>query len=548
MGAFDSSVHPSSYNNAAAWMNSVAVQQSGGNNVNMRKLEMLAIAYNSPDLGPSFYQNADVEARVIAGLDFFSYLQALNGCFGNLTQWPGIGATIPSPSSPQGRINAPCNSIEGAGTESIGLAFQLMEKDPGFLAALDQPINSALEPGVLRWQAYQQMFLAHCNFLNAPNNQWRGHAPNQDMLQAGAFTLANNSLLFLDARYNTHQALDQSVALKYIYQAVGLATEQYGGVWVSNKGLSLEVNGTGNGGYDGGYGENGVHFLVRIAKFLRDAGVEYPGNEPVYDMAIQSVHAFSNFIFPSVTGRNNTSTFRKEEVITFRKDLAVGEMDYGGYYTYYAGAEFHDPVAIRLFYLEAQHGLTWSDLPPTSNGHFDDIFTDYLEEFEDYKALANLYNSRPDKTGVTLLNEPRHPDGQFLDPEGGAAAIKHCGDRFFIEMNWRPLPGSAKPNPADEVVNNIARIHFTTDTIDRVATIMMPGNAATGASGVYVSGSFGTQYTTRYGKYLIALNWLDTPGTLTLPPDMDHGLVRDLVTGEVYSLRITRSIPVPPNV
>ncbi|MBV9442115.1 MAG: hypothetical protein JO217_05415 [Acidobacteriaceae bacterium] len=143
------------------------------------------------------------------------------------------------------------------------------------------------------------------------------------------------------------------------------------------------------------------------------------------------------------------------------------------------------------------------------------------------------------------MNEPGSPDGVFLDPEGGAVSIKNQGDQIFMELNWRPLHGSAKPDPNNEIVNNVARIHHSTATFDRIATISMPHDAATGASGAYTSGPYGTQYICRWGKYLVALNWQSADATLTLPPDMTRGTGIDLVSGTTYDLSSTTQVPVP---
>jgi len=96
-------------------------------------------------------------------------------------------------------------------------------------------------------------------------------------------------------------------------------------------------------------------------------------------------------------------------------------------------------------------------------------------------------------------------------------------------------------------VNNLARVHDTTATMDHIATIEMPASVATGASGNYTSGAFGTLYVARYGSYLVGVNWQTSAATMTLPPDMQTsgGTAVDLVSGTTYNLSNTTQVSVP---
>jgi hypothetical protein len=98
------------------------------------------------------------------------------------------------------------------------------------------------------------------------------------------------------------------------------------------------------------------------------------------------------------------------------------------------------------------------------------------------------------------------------------------------------LGNSGIPSASDEIVNNLARVHDTTATTDRISTIEMPASAAIEASGNYKSGAFGTLYVARYGNYLVGLNWQSTTAAMTLSPDMTSGTATDLVSGVNYDL------------
>ncbi|WP_246301688.1 choice-of-anchor D domain-containing protein [Granulicella arctica] len=555
IGYFDTYKHPTDSYTTAQWLNNAAVDTSVSNNAPMNRLDSLAYAYATPNLLSSFYQNSTTEQAIVAALDAYSYMQSLNGCWGGMTAWAGVGATSASSSNPYGRTNAPCSVLEGAGTWSLGSTITLMQNDSSFLAALNQPISSSLEPGVLRYQAYQTMLVNHINFLTSASGH--GHSPNTDQLQAIAYVYANLALRALDKIYGTSLAQSNAAMYSnYLNVVAGLTTNQYGGVWVSDGGLSLEFHGTGNGSYDGSYGWDGANYLVKLAKILNDNGIETSSSHPVRDVALNTVHAFSNFIYPSLTtsGSGYANTLREEETLTFRKNLNLGEINAGTFYI--ASAEFNDPYAIHAFYLEQANGIiqsmeatgAWNNMPAFGDNG-DGTVDNYLRWYTDYVTMCNMVNSESDLSGVTFLNETAHGNGVWADPTGSTITIQNNGEKLAMVLNWRPLMwhSSGIPSASKECVNNLARVHDTTATMDRIANVEMPASAATGASGNYTSGSFGTLYVARYGSYLVGLNWQSNAATMTLPPDMQTSgdIATDLVSGTTYNLATTTSVSVP---
>jgi len=555
IGYFDFGKHSTDSYTIAEWLNNAAIDTSASNNSPMQRLDMLAYAYVTPNFLTTFYHNSATEQEIVAAFDAYSYMQSLNGCWGGMTAWAGVGANTTSQSNPYGRANAPCSVIEGAGTWAVGSAIVQMQNDSSFLATLNQDISSTLEPGVLRYKAYQTMLVNHLNFLIANH----GHSPNTDQLQGIAYVYTNLALRVLDKVYGTSLAQSNATMYSnYLNVVAGLANDQYGGIWVSNGGLSLEFHGTGNGSYDGGYGFYGANYLVRLAKILNDNGIETTSSHPVRTAAINTVHAFSNFIYPSlaVSGSNYVNTFREEETLTFRKNLNIGEINAGTFYI--ASAEFNDPYAIHAFYLEHANGIIqpmsaagpWNDMPAFNSGNADGTVDDYLHWYGDYVTMCNMVNSESDPSGVTFLNETAHGNGIWADPTGSTITIQNNGEKIALGLNWRPLMSlgnSGIPSGSGEVVNNLARVHDTTATMDRIATVAMPASAATGASGNYTSGTFGTLYIARYGNYLVGLNWQSSAATMTLPPDMETsgGIATDLVSETSYGLANTTSVSVP---
>jgi len=542
-------LHPApSQQTYAGWLNADAVYTQGGNNVIMQRLEMLAFAYVTPNFLTSFYQNSDTEQRIVAALDSYSYMQALDGCWGDMTEWDGVGATTTSSSNPFGRQNAQCSPIEGQGTWALGAAILQMQGDSSFRAALNQPISSTLEPGVLRYRAYQTMLVNNINFLTSPIGH--GHAPNQDLLQARSYVYSNLALRALDKLYGTSLARSNAQMYSdYLNETAGIVLSPAEDLSISNGGLGLEKNGSLNGSFDGGYGWLDALYLSNLAKILNDNGIETATYHPVRTVAINAAHAFSNFIYPSLvaSGSSYSTTMRSEQALTFRWSANVGPI--ATLQLYFAAAEFNDPYALHGLYLEHANGITWSPEPYVGASQSDNVAISYMLAYADYVTLCNMVTSQPiDPSGVTFLNEPAHADGVWADPTGSTIMIKHAGERLGMVLNWRPLmtPGVSTALSPSEPMDNVARVHDTTATTDRIATINMPASAATGASGNYTSGAAETLYIGRYGNYLVGLNRQPSVATMTLPPDMTLGTATDLVSGTTYDLTKTRSITVPP--
>jgi hypothetical protein len=548
VGLFLGKVSASDANTTTTWLNNAAVYVSSGNNNPFVRVDDLSWAFCQPNLSPTYYQSSEIRQRVLAGLDAAYYLQSLNGAFGSLTSWVGLGATTTSTSNPQGRLTAAGNAIEGNGTIALGEAFMNLSTDATFLAALDQDINDTLAPGVKRSAAYTQMFSRHVTFLLGRH----GSAPNQDILQARALITNNRAAKFLDTRYGTSTATADGTIVAYVRSACGVTASSKGPKWFSPAGLSLEVHGVGNGGYDGGYGWNGALLAVDAAKLLADAGLETSASHPVRDLALGAVHAFANFIAPSVNSSNpsNVATLRREEAITFRKSLDVGEI--GAAASYLAAYTYADPVALHAFHLERLYGLS---PPEFSSSNVDEgqnrMFrwgTAYLGLVQNAITAANG-GAITDPSGVIFLHEPGHADGAWVDPTAGTLTIKQGGQDGYVALNWRPYgygDASAYVQPgATGTLSNVARLHITTPSADRIVTVYLPTSVATGATAGFSSGGFAGLYLLRYGPYVAALNLGAAAATITIPSGAGRNAAYDWVAGAAHDLTSSRTVSVP---
>jgi hypothetical protein len=545
IGLFMGAVTPTDNRMASAWLDLAATYMSTGNNNPMLRLDDLSQAF-AHNLAPIYFQSSEIRQRVIAGLDAAFFMQSRNGAFGSLPKWVGLGATTATTNNPQGRVATNGNAIEGNGTLALGSAFINLFSDSTFLGALDADI-SALVPGIKRYQAYGQMLAAHVAFLLTRH----GSAPNQDILQARSILANNQAAKLIDGRYGTTYATVDAIIVAYVESACGVTASSKGPFWVSPNGLSLEVHGIGNGGFDGGYGYNGMVLLVEAAKMLKDAGLETDAYHPVRDIALTAAHAFSNFIEPSVTTAG-TSTLRREEVLTFRKNFNVGEI--GTAASYIAAYDFADTNALHAFHLERLFGMS---PPEWSNGNIDEGQNRMFRWGTAYLGLVqNAIDSASgatvtDSSGVTFLHESAHADGAWADPVAGALSLKQDNQHAFIVLNWRPYGyGDASAYVKPDTVgalSNIARLHFITPQADRIVTAYLPTSVATGAATGFASGAYGSQYVFHYGPYVAVLNLASTASSVTVPDIVGAISAYDWMTGTVYDLTKTRALPVPAN-
>ena len=181
-----------------------------------------------------------------------------------------------------------------------------------------------------------------------------------------------------------------------------------------------------------------------------------------------------------------------------------------------------------------------------------------------------LLRSQP-PSAARLPMTPGQPDFVFSDEEDGVVAVKHGDEIFYASLYWR----------ARNAVNFLARVHFTTPTVDRIAVVredvqFMPegkfytrpdwttfgfGNGGPrypeplhsaeageklpiakipadvkfkpGDESIYAGkGDF---YTLRYGNYLVGMN-LTTDKIFELKTPADAGEAQDLVSGKMVRL------------
>ena len=308
------------------------------------------------------------------------------------------------------------------------------------------------------------------------------------------------------------KAWPREKALHYVRSAVGLERDPLGGYWVTRKGLALEPWGTLGGGYCGNYGLNCVHEMTALAQLTDD--------DAVRRRAVEAVHAASYFYYPAVD-KDGYPCMKKEGIISTRntKWPCVTGYDWDAY----TAGELNDPTAVRSFQL----ALEQVGLPaPPSGAHQVDELKDLMYGQENLeKALALP------PTDERLPMEANHADFAWADEQGGTVAVKHGGCRLYASLNWRRGFKGNKRDPDHTRVNNIARIHFTEPTMDRIATIAMDSPYG-----------FGKLYVCRYGDYFIAMN-LTKDATYEVPAPVGMDAALELISEKKVDLKTPLHLP-----
>ena len=350
-------------------------------------------------------------------------MQSLNGALGSLTAWVGLGATAATTANPQGRLTAAGNAIEGNGTLALGSAFFNLSTDATFLAALDQPINATLAPGVMRYQAWAPALLASRGVSPRPPRQRAqpGHpaGARADRRQPGA--------KIIDRRKGTAYAIPDAMVLAYAQSACGVTASSKGPRWFSpvrpvagsarrrqrrlRRRLRDERHGAGRRGSE-------------------DARRRGPRDrrEPPRARRRSVGSARVRQLHRPVADARRVATLRREEAITFRKNFNVGEIGIGRQLpgrvhvtptrwrctrsTSSASSACRRPSGATATSTRGRTACS-AGVAPTS-------------AWCRARSLRRPAAPSPIPSGVTLLHEDAHAEGAWADAVAGALSFKQA--------------------------------------------------------------------------------------------------------------------------
>ena len=490
------------------WKEDIYGRFSNSNMVSLQALEAYGIAYTSP--WSDHYRNPELVDRIVKGLDFFRIAQGANGAFGNPWGLKWVGGP--------NRING-AHCLEGFGIHALPDAFLLVHNDisVGVLNELVDEDDNPATPAVTRKASYINLFKGIISHMLSD----RGHAPNQDRAQVHAMVRANQCLQILSPA----DVWPESAALQWVYEAIGFLPSLYGGYWESEKGLALEVHGTINGGYCGNYGTASI-------SFIHPYGAMTGGTDAILNNHIhKSVNAFANFLYLD----RDSDGYRgwvNESVISWRPNRYparefLSEGVFNG--LAYAAIELNNPYAVRLLrdYIETQRVYTIDCSASAVAAHYEDKTLQAIkmvDRLQSVEALAAASAKLPMESGDSFA---------WADEQAASIVVSHKGARLYMTLNWRhDYCSGCSRTRANAIANNIARVHYTTDTIDRIANVAMQTPR----------GMF-KLYTCRYGDYFVAMNLSDTESFAVDVSGLSGAYAADMIGGVRVSLATSPILP-----
>jgi hypothetical protein len=342
-------------------------------------------------------------------------------------------------------------------------------QNPGWFAAgpaaeavnlLNGPIEPALDKPVSGGQArraqWLEMFIESRDWLR----QHRKLYTNQSMILDLNIYRSNRAI----GRLDKSNALPEDQALHYLYEALGIAPwlgsdTEHGGpekplgddyYQLTDKGLTKEL------GFVGGYGEV-LNWLSLIYEATRpEPGL--PGDGRILKQITKIVQARAPFRYP-MFDQDGKRAMRLETIVGWRDHIYPGPITYAE-----RPSRDSSPIDIAAVTLD-----------PQILGYVQQMFADnqFFASLREMLAKRGLFETMgmldvPDDY-ETIRAQPAspfrlpmsagQPDFVFSDEEDGVVAIKNGSDILYSSLYWR----------ANHAVNFLARVHYITPLMDRIA-------------------------------------------------------------------------------
>lgn len=420
--------------------------------------------------------------------------------------------------------------------------------------------------GTTRRSAWSKLLQESVKYAKSNRRQYT----NQSMIIDLFLYHCNRALMLIEPV----NALPEFITLRYLYESIGLVPwlgidtengpqkplgENF--MQLTRKGLTKEL------GFVGYYGEV-LDWIVSIYKATGTPGIVDSGDKKIREQLLKIMRARFNFRYPSLDN-DGYRAMRAEAVIGWRDaghypgNLLYGDRGLGWDATpFQTAAATLDPWAIGV----AQQTL--------EDNQFFEMVRQKIQQggIRVTHALLDI----PDEYELIRSQDVQHlklpmtqsmPDYVFADEENGVVAIKNQDEILYASLYWR----------ARYAINNLARVHYITPTIDRIATVFqkteftdsgmkyvrpnwvnlgfggwrefykgiesahagevlsiakIPNgvNYKQGEENIYAGkGDF---YTLRYGKYIIGMNCTTDKSFDLNVPEVENGNVFDLTDGK----------------
>lgn len=520
--------------------------------VSQMQMQLLARAYDVP------WTHASQNPRAIEQI-----VRSLDALFSAYRKNPKLAQAEPSTWNPEWFGLGVCGEVIALRREQLAPFF-------------DEEIADGAEGPITRRAAYAEMLLATRDWHRLNRRQYT----NQSMLNDlhGIYS-ANRGLAVLDAA----RALPESEARRYLYEAVGLEPwrgSDPGGreskvgtdYWqLTEKGLTKEL------GYVGGYGE--VTDLVADIYNATRPSPHQPGDEKLAAQLAKIARSRAPFRHPAQDA-DGSRAMRMEQIIGWR------DSHYPGYVTYGQRAT-RDASALQAAAITRDpHLIGYAQQMIAENQFFASEITAMADTAQPLRTTIGRLETPDQYALITSLPPSPHrlpmgwdqPDFVFTDEENGVVALKHGREILYVSLYWR----------ARHAVNNLARVHYLTPELDRIAEVreetqftpagefVMPArtNMAFGNGGVKYPGTFSAAqagekqgiaqapvgqppvkagqespyagradfYTLRYGPYVIGLN-MSKDKTFEITAPETSGPATELVTGRSVAPGSREKVP-----
>ena len=513
--------------------------------LNEMQMNLLARAY-FVKWTPAF-QNEKVPAQILKGLDALTLAYRKN---------PELAHRDPATPNPEWFEFGPA-----------GQAFSLL------VDSLKPSLDGEIDDGgkqISRRAAYSEMFVAARDW----HRQHRRLYSNQTMIcDTYGIYLNNRALQIIDPA----KAFSETDARRYLYESVGLepwrdsdpgeGSRQWNTVTnyfqITPKGLTREL------GFVGYYGEV-LDWVATMYDATRSAPGQ-PGDEKILAQLEKTIHARAPFRAPGTE-----DGFR-----VMRAETIVGWRDAGHYpgNVLYAERATWDASPLRAVAVTRDAESLGYAQQMFEDGQFFISLERQMAQANNLRVTAGLLEvpddyefikAQPPQT-KRLPMSPGQPDFVFSDEVDGVVAVKNGGEILYASLYWR----------ARNAVNFLARVHFSTPTVDRIAIVREEaefepsgqfytrpdwvnfgfGNGGPKYPVVMHSAHAGEKlpiakipaavkfkpgdesvyagkaefYTLRYGNYLIGMN-TSTDKTFELKSPADATEAKELVSGKTVKL------------
>lgn len=349
---------------------------------------------------------------------------------------------------------------------AFGKALRLMQAD--LAPYLDAPVVGLEGPPITRREAYARMLDAGLDYIETHRRLYT----NQSMIVDLGIYWSNEGLRSLASPL----ARPEPAVRRFFHESMGLIpwTGSLDGAGkptyssaaadtgsfrsaddyrlFTRAGLSKEL------GYVGSYGE-----ILDWATAIYQAtatGEGGQGDPALRDQLLKMARARMAFRYPGIDGEG-AATMLLEAPIGWRDPVYPGA-------TTYVQKSGWDNTPFQVAVATADPQLMAIARQALDNGQYYAVLRDRLKD-RNQRTTIGLLDAYDEwlavkawpKSDVKLPMTPGQPDFVFADPEDGVVAIKNGDEVLYASLYWRANCG----------VNRLARFHYQTPSVDRIATI-----------------------------------------------------------------------------